>query len=125
MMLVASRIGPSAIQGIGVFAEVPIAAGQLVWRLDSELDRVLPTQLIPTLPAAQQAFLNRYAYFDRELQAFVLCCDDARFMNHSEVPNVSPVIRCVCVALQAIVPGDELTCDYRQLDPRPMLFPVK
>lgn len=122
MMLIACRIGPSAIQGIGLFAEAPVAAGQAVWRLDPELDRLIPPPVLSELPAAQQAFLNRYAYFDRDRQAFVLCCDDARFMNHSATPNVGTVVRSVCTALRDIAAGEELTCDYHQLDPRPMLF---
>lgn len=122
MMLVRCRPGPSLIEGIGVFAAEPIAAGQPVWRLEPDLDRLLPVATVNQLPASQREFLGRYAYFDNSRGALILCCDDARFMNHSPTPNVSDVQDDVCVALRAIASGDELTCDYHQLDPRPMLF---
>lgn len=122
MMLIPCRLEPSPIHGLGLFADAPVAAGALVWRLDREWDRVLPMGLLAALAPVQQAFLSRYAYFDNELQALVLCADDARFMNHSDQPNVGPVVDGACVALQPIAADAELTCDYRALDSRPMLF---
>ena len=121
-MLVRCRTGPSPLNGLGVFAEEPIAASQPVWRLDPELDRLIAPVAISTLPGAQQEFLNRYAYRDHQRDQLVLCGDDARFMNHSPTPNVSEVRDAACVALHDIAAGEELTCDYHQLDPRPMRF---
>lgn len=122
MMLVRCRASFSDLEGLGVFACEPIAAGQPVWRLEPQLDRLLPEEAVSRLSAAQQEFFQRYAYFDRHRAALVLCCDDARFMNHSPTPNVSEVRDDVCVALSDIASGEELTCDYHQLDPRPMRF---
>ena len=64
MMLVRCRTGPSAIDGLGVFALEPVAAGQPVWRLQSDFDRLLAPDIVASLPAAQQEFLARHAYFD-------------------------------------------------------------
>lgn len=122
MMLVRCRTGPSPIDGLGVFAGEPIATGQAVWRLDPDLDRVLPAETLIRMPVVQQEFFSRYAYFDEARGALVLCCDDARFMNHSPTPNVSSVHDDVCVALRDIAAGEELACNYHHLDPRPMQF---
>lgn len=122
MMLIPCRLEPSPIHGIGLFAAAPVAMGELVWRLDREWDRVVPVDSLSSLAPVQQEFLSRYAYFDDGLQALVLCADDARFMNHSDHPNVGPVVDGACAALQPIAAGAELTCDYRALDSRPMLF---
>ena len=122
MMLVRCRPGPSQIEGIGVFASEPVAAGQPVWRLDPELDRILPVGAVAARTPAGREFLDRYAYFDDSRSALVLCCDDARFMNHSFTPNVSDVRKDVCVAMRDIAAGEEFTCNYHQLDPRPMRF---
>ncbi len=122
MMLVRCRPGPSPIEGLGVFAAEPIACGQPVWRLDPGLDRLLNVATVAQLPAVQQEFLSRQAYFDESHGALILCGDDARFMNHSPTPNVSAVRDGVCCAVRDISIGEELTCDYHQLDPRPMLF---
>jgi SET domain-containing protein len=122
MMLVRCRPGPSSIEGLGLFALEPVTAGQPVWRLQPDLDRLLPLDAPDSLPAAQQEFLGRHAYFDARHAALVLCCDDARFMNHADDPNVSEVREDTCVALRDIAPGEEFTCNYHQLDPRPMRF---
>jgi SET domain-containing protein len=122
MMLVRCRVAASPIEGLGAFADEPIRAGQPVWRLDPQLDRLLEPATIGSLPAVPREFLNRHAYWDAQRAALVLCCDDARFMNHSPTPNVSEVRGETCVALRDIATGEELTCDYHQLDPRPMLF---
>lgn len=122
MMLVRCRVGPSRIAGLGLFATEPIAVGSEVWRLDPGLDRTFPVDFPAQLPAAQREFLDRYAYLDATLDAWVLCGDDARFMNHSSEPNVSEVRNNRCVALRPIAPDEELTCDYHLLDSRPMRF---
>jgi SET domain-containing protein len=122
MMLVRCRVAVSEIEGLGLFAGESIAAGRPVWRLDPDFDRLLPDTAVTALPEARRDFLNRYLYWDDQHRAFVLCCDDARFMNHSPSPNVSAVRSDVCVALRDIAAGEELTCDYHQLDPRPMRF---
>jgi len=122
MMLVRCRLAPSPIEGLGVFAAESIAAGQPVWRLDPGWDCLIhPHQLI-RLPPAQREFLERYSYHDDSRDAFILCCDDARFMNHSSRPNVSAVEGDHCTALRAIAEGEELTCNYHDLDTRIMRF---
>ncbi len=121
-MPVRCRTGPNPPNGLGVCAEEPLAAAQPAWRQDPELDRLIAPVTISTLPGAQQEFLNRYAYLDRQRDQLVLCGADARFMNHSPKPNVSEVRDDACVARHDIAAGEELACDYHQLDPRPRRF---
>jgi hypothetical protein len=47
---------------------------------------------------------------------YVLCSDNAKFMNHSDEPNVDSGGVTEDVALRDIQPGEELTCDYRLFD---------
>jgi SET domain-containing protein len=124
MMLVPAEVAASPIDGLGVFATAPIEAGTLVWALSPGLDAVIPEGAWPGLhlEGAQEAFLARYAYYDAKKRAFVLCCDDARFMNHADDPNVSDTIDDRCFALRDIAAGEELTCNYHRLDIRPMRF---
>lgn len=52
---------------------------------------------------------------------YVLCADDARYMNHSDDPaargdyGADPVFG-VDIAVRDIEPGEELTCDYTAFD---------
>ncbi len=62
MMLVNCYLGASEIEGIGVFAGVPIAKGDPVWRFDDRFDRMIPkTDLDATSPHIR-IFIERYGY---------------------------------------------------------------
>lgn len=125
MMRVPVRVRESPIHGLGVFAVAPVPAGTVVWALTPDIDVVIAPERFDVLtrsPGPEGDFLARYAYFDRARGAYVLCADDARFMNHAAHPNVGETVADRCVALRDITAGEELTCDYDRLDPRPMRF---
>ena len=116
MLLVPTRIGPSTIHGTGVFAHAPIAKGTAVWRFAKGLDMEFNPDILPTLPAHVQQFFSQYGYVDRNLKRIILCFDDARFVNHSDSPNVATDYAQdpygLDVALRDIAAGEELTMDY-------------
>ncbi len=116
MLLVPTRIGPSRIHGIGVFALASIAKGSAVWRFAKGLDMEFSPDVVPTLPAHVQEFFSHYGYLDRNVKRIVLCFDDARFVNHSDTPNVATDYAQdpygFDVALRDIAAGEELTMDY-------------
>ncbi|MEA2875288.1 MAG: uncharacterized protein QOF14_484 [Hyphomicrobiales bacterium] len=116
MLLVPTRLAPSAIHGFGVFAVAPIAKGAAVWRFAKGLDMEFSPDIVPTLPAHVQEFFSHYGYLDRNVNRIVLCFDDARFVNHSDTPNVATDyaqdLYGLDVALRDIAAGEELTMDY-------------
>lgn len=118
MLLVKTRIGPSAIEGVGLFANEFIAKGTTVWQFTSGFDLYLTAEDIQRLPAAAQAQMLKYCYRDKETGRYVLCADDARFFNHSDHPNTvdMPGPEGSTVAIRDIRTGEELTCDYRTFD---------
>ena len=107
MLLIATKIGPSKINGIGVFAAEPVAVGQAVWRRDVAVDICL-------FADAPVATLQRHAYLTTN--GWVLCLDNASWMNHSDAPTVLSVSAKLDVAARGLVVGDELTIDYRTFD---------
>jgi hypothetical protein len=124
MLLVKTKIGPSAIAGIGLFADSFIPKGAYVWRFGRGFDIRVDKDYPSTLPEPARSFFMKYAYQIPETLKYVLCADDARFLNHSEIPNT----RCVedpddedtaSVAARDIQPGEELTIDYREFDTNP------
>ena len=123
MLLVRTRVGPSPIHGLGLFADQAIPAGTEIWRFAPGLDVDVAPGVVERLPDHVRAFFARYGYVDRRLARYVLCFDDARFMNHSDRPNVAPDYgrdpHGVDVALADIAPGDELTVDYRTFEAGP------
>jgi SET domain-containing protein len=116
MLLVPTRIAPSTIHGIGVFAVDPIAAGTPVWRFHKGLDMEFGAEVLDGLPAHVRTFFAHYGYLDRNVKRIILCFDDARFVNHSDTPNVATDYAQdpygLDVALRDIAAGEEITMDY-------------
>ncbi len=116
MLLVKTRIGPSQIHGIGVFAEERIKKGQSIWVFDSRIDARVPISDLPTFPAPVRAFLRKHGYEETQdgVRTIVLCGDHARHVNHSNDPNVLDGE--TDVAARDIEPGEEITCNYYTFD---------
>ena len=72
--------------------------------------------IVDGLPAQVRAFFGHYGYLDRNVGRIILCFDDARFVNHSDTPNVATDYARdpygLDVALRGIAAGEELTMDY-------------
>jgi len=62
MFLVKTRIGPSKIHGIGVFADERIPKGQMIWMFDARIDVRVPISDLPTFPPPMRTFLRKYGY---------------------------------------------------------------
>ena len=121
MLLVKTRLGVSAIHGIGLFAEEFIPRGTVTWRFMPGLDLLLDDATVNGSPEPIRSTLQRYCYLDAASGKYVFCLDNARFMNHADDPNT--VSRPsdtdpygVDIAARDIAPGEELTCDYGEFD---------
>lgn len=123
MLLVRVRLDRSPIHGLGVFAADAIARGTAVWRFTPGFDLDMDARLPEAQPPHFRDWLTNYGYIDRRLGRFILCCDDARFLNHSDQPNLRPDYALdrygVDVAARDIAAGEELTVDYRLVEAEP------
>jgi uncharacterized protein len=121
MLLVKTILAPSKIEGLGLFAAQSIPKGSVVWKFIPGVDVLLEASEIEKLPLITQDICRRYAYLDFTSNKYVLCGDDARFVNHSEDPNTAGVYPDgepfgLDIALRDIPVGEEITCDYRAFD---------
>lgn len=120
MLLVKTALFQSAIHGLGVVAVEPIAQGAAVWRFEAGFDLEKSPEEIAKLPEVAREWFKTYGYHDQRLNQFILSFDNARFINHSQEPNVRPDFgghRCgVGIAVRPIPAGEELTIDYREID---------
>jgi len=120
MLLIPTRVQPSAIHGLGLFAAEAVPRGTPIWRFEPLLDRELTPAQAGALPPVARAHLRRFGYVSRQTGRIVLAGDHACFMNHSATPNTGapgqaaePV---TTVALRDIRAGEELTCNYYEFD---------
>lgn len=121
MLLVKTKIGPSKIHGIGLFADQFIPKNTPIWKFSLGLDIKLTENELIKLPQNAQDFIQHYCYHSIIDNTYVILFDDARFFNHSKNPNVVSVDipddpEGVEIASRDIEPGEELLCDCREFD---------
>lgn len=117
MLCVKTRLGQSRIEGVGLFASEAIPKGTVVWKYDPRFDLSLDMRDIPPSDNITREWLMRYGYQPDETPVYVVCGDNARFMNHSDEPNCDDV-NDETIALRDIAEGEEITCDYARFDKR-------
>lgn len=113
MLLVKTKIGPSTIEGIGLFAAEPIAKGTKVWEFHPKLDTLWVKAEIDVLSPASREQFNRYSFFDTTHETYMFCGDDGRFFNHSDDPNCDDSMNNATFAVRDIAIGEELTVNYK------------
>jgi SET domain-containing protein len=120
MILVRTRVAPSAIHGLGLFAVEAIARGTAIWRFEPGFDREFTPEQFAVLPPEAQAHLRWFAYVDAGTGLRVVSGDHTCFMNHAPSPNTGAAVSFLppitTVALRDIAAGEELSCDYRAFD---------
>lgn len=119
MILVQTKLGVSAIEGIGLFAAEFIAKGTAIWKFQPGFDLEIDEKALKKLSAPALEQFLKYSYVNPASKKYVLCFDDTRFFNHSDTPNTKSTDphddhKDVVVALRDIEAGEELTTDYRE-----------
>lgn len=121
MLIVKTKLGLSPIDGIGLYADEDIKAGTVTWRFVAGFDQIWPDSQIMALPEPARSGLINHCYRNAATGDWVLCLDNARFMNHAAGANTRGIhadgeIEGYDVATRDIARGEELTCDYRTFD---------
>ncbi len=118
MLLVKTKIGPSTIHGIGLFADQFIPKGTTTFRYVSSFDPAYSKEEIGKMPTVAQEFMKWFTYFDQSINKYVLCADNQRYINHSEDPSKRNIKSTPDedTAMKDIQPGEELLCNYNDFD---------
>lgn len=116
MLLVRTRLGPSTIHGIGLFLAEFVPKGTVVWRFTPGLDIEIPEETLLTMGEPAREEIEKYAYRLTKTGPYILLADNARFLNHSNEPNLAASSVAMDVAIRDINAGEELTVDYRTFD---------
>ena len=86
----------------------------MVWMLDPSFDRIFDN----IFSGVTSSFLDRYCYKDKYTGKYILCVDNARFINHSEsFNNIDPIPHGdfaygADIANKDIKSGDEIFINY-------------
>ncbi len=124
MLIVPTYVGPSEIEGVGIFATEFIPAGTDIWLLDERFDHIVPTADIRTMPPALSTMMERYGYPHMTRPGYtVVEFDNGRFMNHSDEPNTNFTQPDRGWTIRDVAAGEELTCDYGEFDPSFVMLP--
>ncbi|MDO8499997.1 MAG: SET domain-containing protein [bacterium] len=91
MLLVKTKIGPSKIHNIGLFADEFIPKGTIIWKFAPDFDLKFTEDEIKALPEITQYTIRWYRYICTHCGLSILCSDDARFYNCSENPNTTGI----------------------------------
>ncbi len=119
MLLVKTYLAPSSIHGMGLYAAEDIEEGAVIWRHDPVFDIGFKKEQLDALSELQKKSIKNYLFYVKPQDLYVLCADDARFINHSENPCMTNgENKDESVATRHIVKGEELTDDYRNYDSR-------
>ena len=120
MLLVKTKIAPSEIEGIGLFADQFIPKDTIIWKFKDGFDLKVSKKDINSLSEFSKEQFKKYCYQNKKTGLYVLCFDDARFFNHSSTPNCIGLDSIdeegITIAGRNIKIGEELTCDYEEFD---------
>ena len=102
------------VVGYGVVATRFIPKGTITWALD-KLDRIFTARQIRQMDKFYRDILDTYSYKNAQGN-YVMCWDNARFVNHSSNSNCITTAYEFELAVRDIQPGEELTDDYGYLN---------
>ncbi len=120
MILIPTRVGPSAIHGNGLIAAVAIPRGTPIWRFQPGFDHEFTPAQWHALPEPARSHTRRFCFVRHGDLHVILSGDHACFINHADIPNSgapqNPVSPVTTVALRDIAIGEEVTCNYWSYD---------
>jgi SET domain-containing protein len=121
MLYVKTRIGPSKIHGIGLFAAQKIPKGTDIWKFTPGFDLRLAERNTKKLSQQAREYLEFYAYRSKKSQMWVLPMDNGKYFNHSDTPNTLSSYHddqeeVITKAIKDIESGEEMTDDYHSFE---------
>lgn len=118
MLTVKTKLLPSKINGLGLFAAQSIPQGTLVQKFVPGIDLEITRDKFAALDDVAKRQILHYAYKHQQSGNYILCADDTRFLNHSENPNLisDSLDEEIDIAARDIAEGEELTVNYKDFD---------
>ncbi|MBI5893982.1 MAG: SET domain-containing protein [Deltaproteobacteria bacterium] len=121
MLYVKTKLAPSEIHGIGLFADEFIPKGAVIWKFTSGFDLKFTEEEISRLPKQAQEYLSIYSYLSLKSGLRISPVDNGKYINHSETPNTlsqhsdyeEEVLTYAIIDIQV---GEEITENYHSFE---------
>lgn len=116
MLIVETYIDFSEGKGIGLFSNVKIEKGSIYWVRNEIFDKIISQANLDSLNPLASDYIKTFGVLET-FENWYLCCDNARFTNHSKNPNTlnhfdKNGLMQYCTVLKNIEVGEEILCDY-------------
>lgn len=115
MFHVKVKLGESKVDGIGLFSDQDIMAGQKIYTPNPLLDLKISEPEFKWLTDDEKSTIEHYGYLDKNDGMWHYAFDDIKFCNHSNDGNLT-LQEGVLVAKRHIPSGEELTQDYNEFE---------
>ena len=122
MLYVKTKVLPSKIQGLGLFADEFIPKGTVIWKFTPGFDQKFTREQILSFPKQVQVYLAKYAWLSSKSNLYCFSSDNGKYFNHSSDPNVRSEYKeggeeeVVTTAIKDIQVGEEITDDYSNFE---------
>src|ERR1700712_4277880 len=124
MLLVKTTVGASGIEGVGLFAAEFIPEGTRIWEYHEGVDQRFDVAYLAQFAEDERDRLLTYCYKNPASGMYVLCGDDAKYINHGENPNTEDIGfddgilngEGITIAAREILPGEEIISNYASFD---------
>lgn len=120
MLLVKTKLATSNINGIGLHADKIIPKGTVIWKFSEGIDLMFIEEEYQRLKQQHDfSVLDKYIYKSLVSGAYILCADDARFINHSNNANTIDTLEGaegLTIVAWDIQPDEEITSNYAAFD---------
>jgi len=117
MLFVKTKVLPSKIHGIGLFADEFIPKGTIIWKFTPDFDLKFTKEQIKKFPKQVREYLEVYCWLSKKTGLYCFSSDNGKYFNHSKNPNSLSAYyedeeEVVTKAIRDIQKGEEITDDY-------------
>jgi SET domain-containing protein len=121
MLYIKTKIQPSEIHGIGVFADEFIPKGTIIWKFTSGFDVKFTREQILDFPELLQIYIYKYSWKGTKSKLYCFSSDNGKYFNHSNNPNTLSKYQdneeeVITTAVRDIQVDEELTDNYSSFE---------
>ena len=121
MLYIKTKIQPSGIHGIGLFANEFIPKGTIIWKFTPGFDMKLTREQILDFPELLQIYIYKYSWRSKKSKLYCFSSDNGKYFNHSDDPNCLSEYKndeeeVVTAAIKDIQIDEEITDNYSSFD---------